>query len=92
MTILLDSSSEDEGAAVPRDRVLATNDNLEEYLGLQCKYRILDRVAEQTKYFLSGFYDVIEEPLLSVFDFQELELLLCGVPAIDVSDWMNNSE
>jgi hypothetical protein len=73
-------------------KVTVTNDNLEEYLGLQCKYRILDRVAEQTKYFLSGFYDVIEEPLLSVFDFQELELLLCGLPDIDVSDWMNNSE
>ena len=26
------------------------------------------------------------------FDFQELELLLCGLPDIDVSDWMNNSE
>ena len=24
-----------------------TNDNLEEYLGLQCKYRLLDRVSEQ---------------------------------------------
>jgi hypothetical protein len=69
-----------------------TNDNLEEYLSLQCKYRLLDRVKEQVKHLLLGFYDVIEEPLLSVFDFQELELLLCGLPDIDVKDWMVNSE
>jgi len=69
-----------------------TNDNLEEYLSLQCKYRLLTRVSEQVKHMLLGFYDVIEEPLLSVFDFQELELLLCGLPDIDVSDWKQNSE
>jgi E3 ubiquitin-protein ligase NEDD4 len=68
------------------------NDNLEEYLGLQCQYRLMNRVAEQTKHLLQGFYDVIDEPLLSVFDFQELELLLCGLPDIDVKDWRANSE
>jgi hypothetical protein len=25
------------------------------------------------------------------FDFQELELLLCGLPVIDVADWKNNT-
>ena len=69
-----------------------TNDNLEEYLGLQCQYRLMNRVSEQTKHLLQGFYDVIDEPLLSVFDFQELELLLCGLPDIDVRDWRSNSE
>jgi E3 ubiquitin-protein ligase NEDD4 len=72
--------------------ITVTNDNIEEYLSLQCKYRLLDRVKEQVKHLLLGFYDVIEEPLLSVFDFQELELLLCGLPDIDVKDWMLHSE
>jgi E3 ubiquitin-protein ligase NEDD4 len=69
-----------------------TNDNLEEYLALQCQYRLLGRIKEQVKQMLLGFYDVIEEPLLSVFDYQELELLLCGLPDIDVNDWKNHSE
>lgn len=69
-----------------------TNGNLEEYMSLQCKYRLLDRVRDQVKHLLLGFYDVIEEPLLSVFDYQELELLLCGLPDINVNDWKLNSE
>ena len=31
---------------------------------------------------------VVPQHLLSVFDAQELELLLCGLPDIDVGDWM----
>jgi hypothetical protein len=72
--------------------ITVTNDNIEEYLSLQIKYRILDRVKDQVKHFLAGFYDVIPATLLSVFDFQELELLLCGLPEIDVVDWMTHSE
>jgi len=68
-----------------------TNENLEEYLGLQCKHRLLNRVREQVKHIIMGFYDVIDAPLLTVFDFQELELLLCGLPQIDVRDWKVNT-
>lgn len=39
-----------------------------------------------------GFYDVIPEPLLSVFDFQEIELLLHGLPNIEMDDWIANVE
>lgn len=39
-----------------------------------------------------GFYDIVPEPLLSVFDFQELELLLHGLPNIDMDDWVKNTE
>ncbi len=30
--------------------------------------------------------------LLSVFDYQELDLLLCGVPEIDIADWNRHTE
>jgi len=33
---------------------------------------------------------VVPETLLSVFDFQELELLLHGLPTIDMEDWIAN--
>merc|ERR1712070_532047 len=74
------------------ESIVVTNDNLEEYIRLQCHHRLLERVKEQVKYLLLGFYDVVPEPLLSVFDFQELELLLCGLPEIDTEDWKRNSE
>lgn len=69
-----------------------TNGNADEYIQLQMRYRLLDRVKEQVKALLLGFYDVIPEALLSVFDFQELELLLCGLPEIDIQDWKRNTE
>mmetsp|Transcript_4431 Transcript_4431/g.14057 ORF Transcript_4431/g.14057 Transcript_4431/m.14057 type:complete len:105 (-) Transcript_4431:500-814(-) len=73
------------------------------------RYRLLDRVKEQVKALLLGFYDVIPEvlleltslrsllaassqALLSLFDFQELELLLCGLPEIDIQDWKRHTE
>lgn len=34
---------------------------------------------------------MVPEPLLSVFDFQELELLLHGLPHIDMDDWVENT-
>ena len=37
-------------------------------------------------------YDVIPEALLSVFDFQEVELLMCGLPHIDLSDWQKHTD
>jgi E3 ubiquitin-protein ligase NEDD4 len=74
------------------EAITVTNENLEEYLALQCRYRLLGRVSEQVKHLLMGFYDVVDEPLLSVFDYQELELLLCGLPDIDVNDWKAQSE
>jgi hypothetical protein len=69
-----------------------TNTNVDEYIQLQMQYRLLDRVKEQVKALLTGFYDVIPEALLSVFDFQELELLLCGLPEIDIQDRRHNTE
>lgn len=69
-----------------------TNDNLPQYLQAQLKYRLLDRISSQLSAFLRGFYDVVPEPLMSVFDFQELELLLHGLPNIDMDDWIRNTE
>ena len=35
---------------------------------------------------------MVPEPLLAVFDFQEVELLFHGLPNIDMDDWMRNTE
>lgn len=48
----------------------------------------MNRIKGQLLEFLKGFYDVVPEPLLSVFDFQEVELLLHGLPNIDMDDWI----
>ena len=67
------------------------NKSLPEFLEANFKYHIMDRVKPQLTELLLGFYDVIPESLLTIFDFQELELLMCGVPTIDIDDWMANT-
>ena len=69
-----------------------TNDNLKEFMEASLRYRVLDRVGPQLKELLQGFYEVVPEPLLTIFDFQELELLMCGLPDISIEDWKVNTE
>ncbi|KAK1746957.1 HECT-type E3 ubiquitin-protein ligase [Skeletonema marinoi] len=64
-----------------------TNENLPLFLEVNMKYHMMERVKPQLNELLLGFFDVIPEPLLTVFDFQELELLMCGLPKIDIEDW-----
>eukprot|EP00956_Cyclotella_meneghiniana_P004157 scaffold5102_cov76-Cyclotella_meneghiniana.AAC.11 len=77
----------DDGANVD-----VTIDNLPEFLESNLKYHLMERVKPQVTELLLGFYDVIPEPLLTIFDFQELELLMCGLPKIDIDDWMKNTK
>ena len=69
-----------------------TNENLVEYLEAIVEYRLFKRLKNQLKALLRGFVEVVPRSLLTVFDFQELELLLCGLPNIDVDDWMQNTQ
>ena len=68
-----------------------TNENLPAFLEANFKYHLMYRVKPQLAELLLGFYDVIPEPLMTMFDFQELELLMSGLPEIDVDDWMANT-
>ena len=72
--------------------MVVTEKNLPEYIEACLKYRTLGRFSNQLNELLLGFFDVVPEPLLSIFDFQELELLMCGLPNIDMEDWMMHTE
>lgn len=39
-----------------------------------------------------GFYKVVPENLVAVFEPYQMEMLLYGVPYIDVKDWKENTE
>mmetsp|Transcript_29043 Transcript_29043/g.43921 ORF Transcript_29043/g.43921 Transcript_29043/m.43921 type:complete len:305 (-) Transcript_29043:67-981(-) len=69
-----------------------TQENLPEYIEACLKYRMLGRYEAQVNELLLGFFDVIPEPLLTIFDFQELELLMCGLPSIEMEDWKKHTE
>jgi hypothetical protein len=68
------------------------NDNFPEFVEACLKYKLMDMVKPQLNELMLGFFDVIPEPLLTIFDFQELELLMCGLPEIDMDDWKAQTE
>lgn len=74
------------------ESILVTNANLAEYMELVLKHKMVERIRPQLTSFLVGFYEVIPEALISVFDFQELELLMCGLPVIDLEDWKRHTD
>uniref|UniRef100_A0A6Q2XKZ9 E3 ubiquitin-protein ligase n=1 Tax=Esox lucius TaxID=8010 RepID=A0A6Q2XKZ9_ESOLU len=70
---------------------LVTADNKEEYISLLTDWRFTRGVEEQTKAFLDGFNEVVPLEWLRYFDEKELELMLCGMQEIDLSDWQKNT-
>eukprot|EP00658_Telonema_sp_P-2_P025927 TRINITY_DN20455_c0_g1_i4.p1 TRINITY_DN20455_c0_g1~~TRINITY_DN20455_c0_g1_i4.p1 ORF type:complete len:402 (+),score=132.79 TRINITY_DN20455_c0_g1_i4:172-1377(+) len=68
-----------------------TDDNKHEYINLYLEWRVYGNRKAQIKAFLGGFWEVIPVEMLKVFDWQQLELLMCGMPEIDVKDWRANT-
>lgn len=97
--LCLDFTVAEETLGVRRDVELVpggkdievTKANLPQYMEAILKYRMLGRTKPQITELLLGFFDVIPEPALTVFDPNELELILCGLPTIDIDDWENNT-
>ncbi|MCJ1283485.1 hypothetical protein MMC26_002815 [Xylographa opegraphella] len=69
-----------------------TEENKQEYVQLVVEYRLTGSVKVQLEEFLKGFHDIVPAELISIFNEQELELLISGLPDIDVDDWKNNTE
>ncbi|KAG9832096.1 hypothetical protein KCU77_g12914, partial [Aureobasidium melanogenum] len=69
-----------------------TEENKQEYVRLVVEHRLIKSVEEQLEHFLKGFHEIIPAELVSIFNEQELELLISGLPDIDVDDWKNNTE
>ena len=67
--------------------IAVSNENVAAYLEANIRYRTFNRNLPQLTELLLGFYDVVPEPALTIFDANELELILCGLPIIDLEDW-----
>ncbi|ODV58307.1 E3 ubiquitin-protein ligase TOM1 ASCRUDRAFT_78003 [Ascoidea rubescens DSM 1968] len=68
-----------------------TNENKKDYVEKVVEFRLQTSVKEQIDNFLIGFYEIIPKDLVGIFNEQELELLISGLPNIDVDDWKNNT-
>jgi E3 ubiquitin-protein ligase HUWE1 len=63
-----------------------TDDNKLEYVRLVAHHRMTTAIRKQIDSFLEGFHELVPPELISLFDAQELELLISGLPDIDLDD------
>ncbi|KJH52273.1 HECT-domain protein [Dictyocaulus viviparus] len=94
----IESEVEEFGVRSIRDmkpdgrKIEVTDANKEEYVKLVCQMKMTGSIRKQLDAFLTGFYEVIPKQLISMFNEQELELLISGLPDVDIDDLANNTE
>ena len=77
---------------IPSGRdIEVTNENKHEYAKLFVEYKLLGSVKKQLELFREGFYSIIPYELISYFYDTEFELLVSGMPDIDVDDLRANT-
>jgi hypothetical protein len=69
-----------------------TNQTKFEYISLISEHKLIHRIKPQLDAFKEGFFEVISAAALSIFDDHELELLISGLPDIDLDDWRKNTD
>uniref|UniRef100_A0A7S0C7I7 HECT-type E3 ubiquitin transferase n=1 Tax=Proboscia inermis TaxID=420281 RepID=A0A7S0C7I7_9STRA len=72
--------------------VHVTEDTKAKYVSLVCQHRMTTAIDRQIKSYLEGFYDLVKPELISIFTAKELELLISGMPDIDMHDLQRNTE
>ena len=66
-------------------------ENKFDYVQKLCNSKLYINIKPQIEAFLKGFYSIIPQKLISIFNYRELELVISGFPDIDVKDWKANT-
>ena len=78
---------------IPGGRDIAVTDaNKRLYVHLISEYILSRAIHSQLSAFLRGFHELIPASLVSLFNEQEVELMICGLPDIDLNDLKKNIE
>ncbi|EEY54396.1 HECT E3 ubiquitin ligase, putative [Phytophthora infestans T30-4] len=78
---------------IPNGRnVVVTDENKMEYVKLVTHHRMATGIRQQIDAFLKGFHQLVPPELIAIFNENELELLISGMPEIDIDDLKANTE
>ncbi|XAR48483.1 Ubiquitin--protein ligase [Bertholletia excelsa] len=72
--------------------IRVTEENKHKYVDLVAEHRLTTAIRPQINAFLEGFNELIPRDLISIFNDKELELLISGLPDIDLDDMRANTE
>ncbi|KAG6617435.1 hect e3 ubiquitin [Phytophthora cinnamomi] len=90
-TVNVDQSSKVVDLVPNGSNIPVTEENKMEYINLRFRWIVAISISQQLGSLMQGLFSIIPKELLSVFDHQELELLICGIPDIDVLDWRTHT-
>ena len=78
---------------IPNGRNIPVTDaNKFEYVQLISYHRTTHAIRLQIESFLDGFYELVPPALITIFSPTELELLICGLPDVDLDDLYANTD
>lgn len=69
-----------------------TEQNKMDYIKLLCHAKMTKNIQAQIDAFNAGFQELVPLELVSIFDSKELELLISGLPTVDLEDLRVNTE
>ncbi|KAF5739795.1 putative E3 ubiquitin protein ligase upl2 [Tripterygium wilfordii] len=72
--------------------IKVTEENKHQYVDLLAEHRLTTAIRPQINAFLEGFNELIPRELISIFNDKEFELLISGLPEIDLDDMRANTE
>ena len=73
-------------------KVPVTEESKARYVDLVCQHRMTTAIESQIKAFLEGFHEMVNRDLINIFTAKELELLISGMPDIDIHDLKKNTD
>ncbi|BGP42101.1 E3 ubiquitin-protein ligase tom1 [Rhodotorula kratochvilovae] len=78
---------------IPNGRNIAvTNENKHDYVRRIAEQRLSIEIKDQMKAMLEGLYEIVPKDLLQIFSERELELLISGLPDLDVDEWRAHTD
>ncbi|KAL6511581.1 hypothetical protein OROGR_021178 [Orobanche gracilis] len=72
--------------------IRVTEENKHQYVDLVAEHRLTTAIRPQINAFMEGFNELVSRDLISIFNDKELELLISGLPDIDLDDLRANTE
>ncbi|XP_058115253.1 E3 ubiquitin-protein ligase UPL1 isoform X2 [Magnolia sinica] len=91
--ILYEKTEVTDYELIPGGRnIRVTEETKHEYVDLVAEHILTTAIRPQINSFLEGFNELVLRDLISIFNDKELELLISGLPEIDLDDLKGNTE
>ncbi|KAH0793163.1 E3 ubiquitin-protein ligase UPL1 [Histomonas meleagridis] len=72
--------------------IKVTDENKKEFIKLKVEHKLKNQIKQQIDAFKEGFYSLIPHEEIRMFSPNELDLMICGIPKIDVEDLRVNCD